>query len=46
LTKTGLPVGLQLAAPRGRDGLLLRAAAIVEEWAGWKKKRPEFKAGN
>jgi Asp-tRNA(Asn)/Glu-tRNA(Gln) amidotransferase A subunit family amidase len=46
LTKKGLPVGLQLAAPRGRDGLILRAAAVVEAATGWKDKRPGFKAGN
>jgi Asp-tRNA(Asn)/Glu-tRNA(Gln) amidotransferase A subunit family amidase len=45
LTGKGLPVGLQLAAPRGRDGLLLRAAAVVEGAVGWRDKRPTFRAG-
>jgi Asp-tRNA(Asn)/Glu-tRNA(Gln) amidotransferase A subunit family amidase len=46
LTKAGLPVGLQLAAPRGHDGLLLRAAAVVEKEVGWEGKHPPLKAGN
>jgi amidase/aspartyl-tRNA(Asn)/glutamyl-tRNA(Gln) amidotransferase subunit A len=45
LTKAGLPVGLQLAAPRGQDGLVLRAAAVVEDAVKWEGKRPTFKAG-
>jgi Asp-tRNA(Asn)/Glu-tRNA(Gln) amidotransferase A subunit family amidase len=32
-TKAGLPVGLQIAARRGQDGLVLRAAAAVEREA-------------
>lgn len=30
LSATGLPVGLQIAAPRLRDGFLLRASASIE----------------
>jgi len=33
-TKTGLPVGLQMVAPRGREDLLLSAAAAFEESIG------------
>lgn len=42
LTKAGLPVGLQLAARRGGDGLILRAAAVVEDAVGWRKQRPKL----
>ena len=42
LTRKGLPVGLQLAARRGQDGLVLRAAAVVEAAVGWRKERPKL----
>jgi Asp-tRNA(Asn)/Glu-tRNA(Gln) amidotransferase A subunit family amidase len=40
-TKDALPLGLQLVARRGADGLLLRVAAGIEEQAPWSSRRPE-----
>jgi aspartyl-tRNA(Asn)/glutamyl-tRNA(Gln) amidotransferase subunit A len=39
-TREGLPVGLQLAAPRLADALVLRAAAAFENIAPWAHRRP------
>jgi aspartyl-tRNA(Asn)/glutamyl-tRNA(Gln) amidotransferase subunit A len=39
-TREGLPVGLQIAAPRLADALVLRAAAAFEALAPWAHKRP------
>lgn len=39
-TREGLPVGLQIAAPRLGDALVLRAAAAFEAMAPWAHKRP------
>jgi aspartyl-tRNA(Asn)/glutamyl-tRNA(Gln) amidotransferase subunit A len=39
-TREGLPVGLQIAAPRLADALVLRAAAAFETIAPWAHKRP------
>lgn len=36
----GLPVGLQIAAPRFRDDLVLRLAAVVEESRPWPRSAP------
>jgi amidase len=36
----GLPVGVQLAAGVGRDGLLLAVAARLEEVFGWARRHP------
>src|SRR5262249_19797328 len=36
----GLPLGLQLAARRGEDGLVLRVAAAIEAMAPWSHRRP------
>ena len=38
-TKTGLPVGLQIAAARGRDDLVLRAANTFESTTGLMNQR-------
>jgi aspartyl-tRNA(Asn)/glutamyl-tRNA(Gln) amidotransferase subunit A len=39
-TRKGLPVGLQITAPRLADTLVLRAAAAFEALAPWAHKRP------
>jgi aspartyl-tRNA(Asn)/glutamyl-tRNA(Gln) amidotransferase subunit A len=39
-TREGLPVGLQIVAPRLGDALVLRAAAAFEALAPWIYKRP------
>jgi aspartyl-tRNA(Asn)/glutamyl-tRNA(Gln) amidotransferase subunit A len=39
-TQQGLPVGLQIVAPRLADALVLRAAAAFEAMAPWADKRP------
>jgi Asp-tRNA(Asn)/Glu-tRNA(Gln) amidotransferase A subunit family amidase len=39
-TKDGLPVGLQIAADRGRDDLVLQAAAAFEVARPWADRKP------
>jgi aspartyl-tRNA(Asn)/glutamyl-tRNA(Gln) amidotransferase subunit A len=39
-THEGLPVGLQIVAPRWAEALVLRAAAAFEAMAPWAHKRP------
>lgn len=41
-TKDGLPVGLQLTARRGHDGLALRVATSVERAVPWNHRRPRL----
>jgi Asp-tRNA(Asn)/Glu-tRNA(Gln) amidotransferase A subunit family amidase len=41
-TKSGLPIGLQLAAAPWRGIVLLQAALEYEEATEWHKKRPEL----
>ena len=39
-TTDGMPVGIQLIAPAGREDMLIRVAAQLEEAAPWKDKIP------
>ncbi|HEX8085541.1 MAG TPA: amidase [Solirubrobacteraceae bacterium] len=41
----GLPIGVQLAAPYGREDVLLRVAAQIEEAAPWADRQPPVFAG-
>ena len=43
-TGDGLPIGVQLVAPYGREDVLLRVAAQLEEAAPWEHRRPPVSA--
>jgi amidase len=43
-TPTGLPVGVQLVAEFGREDVLVRVAAALEDAAPWKDRRPRLRA--
>src|SRR5208282_5282574 len=45
-TKSGLPIGLQLAAAPWRGIVLLQAARQYEEATEWHRMRPELNAAN
>ena len=40
-SKQGLPIGIQLAAAFGREDILLRLAAVLEQDVQWQKRRPQ-----
>ncbi|GAA1944845.1 amidase [Amycolatopsis minnesotensis] len=44
-SENGLPIGVQLAAPYGRDDLLFAVAARLEEAMPWQHRLPPFTAG-
>lgn len=44
-TATGLPVGVQLVAGMGREDLLLRLSALLEQALPWSARRPPVFAG-
>jgi amidase len=44
-TEDGLPVGAQLVAPYGREDVLLRVAAQLEQAAPWAERTPPMFAG-
>lgn len=43
-TTRGLPIGIQLVAPHGREDLLIRVASQLEEAMPWKGRRPSTNA--
>lgn len=45
-SKAGLPLGVQIAAQRGMDHLLLSISAQLELATGWRDNRPPIWAGN
>ncbi len=45
-TEEGVPVGVQLVAPFGREDLLIRVAAQIERAAPWSDKTPPVFAGS
>ncbi|MBV4457832.1 amidase [Pseudomonas sp. COR58] len=46
LSRSGLPIGLQLAARFGADDVLLRLAAQLEQALPWRARRPPLWAGS
>lgn len=42
----GLPIGVQIVAPYGREDLLFRVAAHLEQAMPWKDRIPPVFAGN
>jgi amidase len=43
-TPGGLPVGVQLVAPYGREDMLIRVASQLEQAAPWSERRPQIHA--
>jgi amidase len=44
-SREGLPIGVQLVAPAGREDLLLQVAAQLEEALPWRDRQPPLYAG-
>lgn len=44
LSKSGLPIGVQIVAAEGREDLLLQVAAQLEEQLKWQDRRPTHSA--
>ncbi len=44
-TEDGLPVGIQLAAPYGREDVLIRIACQLQQAQPWADRRPAVFAG-
>ena len=42
LDSDGVPIGVQLVAPAGREDRLFRVAAALEAELGWEQRRPEL----
>jgi len=43
-TRGGLPVGVQLVSPYGREDMLIRVASQLEQAAPWSDRRPQVHA--
>jgi amidase len=43
-TPSGLPVGVQLVAPYGREDMLIQVASQLEQAAPWGERRPSVHA--
>jgi amidase len=43
-SRNGLPIGVQIVAPTGREDLLIQIAAHLEQAMPWKNRRPAFPA--
>jgi len=41
-TKSGLPIGLQIAGPHWKEDIVLRLAFAYEQATEWHKRRPQF----
>jgi amidase len=45
-SEQGLPIGIQFAAAFGREDLLLRLAAVLEQEYQWQKRKPQVHVAN
>lgn len=44
-SRSGLPIGIQIIAPTGREDLLIQVAAHLEQARPWKDRRPQHHVG-
>jgi amidase len=44
MSEDGLPVGIQLVAPAGREDVLIRTGAQLEADVNWTQRRPPLHA--